>query len=324
MNTLVSICCTTYNHSKYIRDTLEGFLMQKTDFEFEIIIHDDASNDSTLEIIREYEKLYPSIIRIISQNTNKYSLGENIYANYLWPNVRGKYISLCEGDDYWSDSQKLQRQVDYIEKNPECSMVSHAVRIVKEDKAPTGKILRYSKENTICLTNELIENSGQLTQTSSYLFRRGLIKEFPNWDLDSRVGDYLLVILMASKGEVYYINSIMSCYRIGVNGSWTNRLHTGNKILENKLKEYKNKINILRKFDDETSNLYSTQINIAIEPIEFRVAFLEGKYKELRADKYMSYKKRVGFINIYKVYIKNIFIKLFAFYMKIVFYVKKI
>ena len=100
---LVSICCLTYNHAPYIRDAIEGFLMQKTNFPVEILIHDDASTDGTADIIREYETRYPDIIKPIYQTENQYSKGVKISREYQFSRARGKYIALCEGDDYWTD-----------------------------------------------------------------------------------------------------------------------------------------------------------------------------------------------------------------------------
>ena len=125
---IVSICCATYNHQKYIRDAIEGFLMQKTTFPFEILIHDDASTDGTADIIREYEAKYPDIIKPIYQRENQYSKGIKISQVYQFPRAQGKYIALCEGDDYWIDPLKLQKQVDYMERNSRVSMLtSHYV-----------------------------------------------------------------------------------------------------------------------------------------------------------------------------------------------------
>ena len=110
---IVSICCITLHHEKYIRDAIEGFLMQKTSFPIEILIHDDASTDDTANIIREYEEKFPNIIKPIYQTENQYSKGISISATYQFPRALGKYIALCEGDDYWTDPLKLQKQVDF-------------------------------------------------------------------------------------------------------------------------------------------------------------------------------------------------------------------
>lgn len=122
---IVSICCLTYNHSPYIRQCLDGFVMQKTTFPVEVLIHDDASTDGTQDIIREYECKYPDLIKPIYQTENQYSKGVKVSLVYNYSRVRGKYVALCEGDDYWTDPYKLQKQVDFLENHPDYVMCSH-------------------------------------------------------------------------------------------------------------------------------------------------------------------------------------------------------
>ena len=132
-NPLVSISCITYNHAPFIRECFEGFLMQKTDFEFEILVHDDASNDGTAEIIKEYEQKYPHLFRVIYQTENQYSKGiRGMMARFNFPRARGKYIALCEGDDYWTDPYKLQKQVDFLEGNEDVVVSGHDAYIINE------------------------------------------------------------------------------------------------------------------------------------------------------------------------------------------------
>ena len=116
---LVSINCITYNHKQYIRDAIEGFLMQITNFPVEILIHDDASTDGTVEIIREYEKQYPWLIKPVYQTENQYSKHNSFISisKIQYGRALGKYIAFCEGDDYWTDHYKLQKQVDFLESN---------------------------------------------------------------------------------------------------------------------------------------------------------------------------------------------------------------
>src|SRR5690606_24868156 len=115
---LVSICCITYNHVKYIRQCLDGFLIQKTNFSYEIIVHDDASTDGTAEIIKEYVKRFPNIFIPICQTENQHSKGiRGVFAKFVFPKSNGKYIAMCEGDDYWTDPLKLQKQVDILESD---------------------------------------------------------------------------------------------------------------------------------------------------------------------------------------------------------------
>ncbi len=118
---LVSISCITYNHVSFIREAIEGFLMQKTTFPVELLIHDDASNDGTAEIIEEYERAHPSLFFPTYQTKNQFSQGVKVGVKNR-ERARGKYIALCEGDDYWTDPLKLQKQVELMEKQPQASM----------------------------------------------------------------------------------------------------------------------------------------------------------------------------------------------------------
>ena len=117
-NIAVSIVCNAYNHERYIRSALDGFVMQKTTFPFEVLVHDDASMDGTAGIIREFEMKYPEIIKPIYETENQYSKCDGSLARIQYGRVKGKYIALCEGDDYWTDPLKLQKQFDALEANP--------------------------------------------------------------------------------------------------------------------------------------------------------------------------------------------------------------
>ena len=117
----VSVICCTYNHENYIKDALNGFLMQKTKFPFEVLVNEDASTDNTARILKEYEEKYPQIIKPIYHDVNEYSQGIDIFGN-LAKLAKGKYIAISQGDDYWIDENKLQMQVDFLEGNPEYGM----------------------------------------------------------------------------------------------------------------------------------------------------------------------------------------------------------
>ena len=133
-NICVSIICNTYNHEKYIAHALESFLMQKTDFSFEILVHDDASTDSTPDIIRAYVEKYPNIIKPILQTENQTTKGVYVTQAFQFSRAKGKYIAFCEGDDYWIDSNKLQFQVDWLEQHPQDIGCVHKYIVVDEDE----------------------------------------------------------------------------------------------------------------------------------------------------------------------------------------------
>ena len=123
----VSILSLAHNHEKYIRKALDGFVMQKTNFPFEVLIYDDASTDTTADIIQEYADKYPDIVKPLFEKENQFSRGENVSKKYNWPRVQGEYVALCEGDDYWTDENKLQKQVDFLDSHPDCSLCFHPV-----------------------------------------------------------------------------------------------------------------------------------------------------------------------------------------------------
>ena len=129
---IISIICLTYNHVPYIKQCLDGFLMQESTFPIEIIIHDDASTDGTQDILLEYQKKYPHLFHLILQAENQYSKGVNIFLDYLIPQIKGKYIALCEGDDYWTDPYKLQKQISFLEKYPSYSICCHHIKLFNQ------------------------------------------------------------------------------------------------------------------------------------------------------------------------------------------------
>ncbi len=214
---LVSICCLTYNHASFISECLTGFVIQKTNFPFEILIHDDASTDGTAEIVREYEAKYPELIKPIYQTENQYSKGVKISPTYQYPRARGKYIALCEGDDFWTDPLKLQKQVDFLEDHPEYSMCFHNVEVVAEEgcRAETD-IYDHLREGDY--TGEEIITRWTVP-TCSVLFRKSCIDRLP-YHPDFKIGDNVLFLTCASCGKIFCMNEKMGVYRRNA-GGWT-------------------------------------------------------------------------------------------------------
>lgn len=219
-NITISICCITYNHEKYLRECLEGILIQKVNFEYEILIHDDASTDNTPSIINEYAKKFPNIIRPILQQENQYSKGISPLRQILFPIVKGKYIAICEGDDYWTDPLKLQKQVDFLENHQEYSLCCHMVTRIN---AVTGKMLdsQFIKNDMPLSNEDIIRAHGMLTPTLSMVFRSMLIKNMPSWLLKAPVGDISLTYHLMLHGKVFCFSSLMGVYRAFIPTSWT-------------------------------------------------------------------------------------------------------
>lgn len=219
---LVSIHCPTYNHEHYIADAIESFLMQKTNFKFEILIHDDASTDRTAEIIKMYEEKYPDIINPIYQIENQRSQGISV-TQLNFKRAKGKYIAICEGDDYWTDPQKLQKQIDFMEGHPDCSLSVHAGTVVSATDKKKKRNNRPNQGDKFYTVEEVIEGGGGLFLTNSMLFHAELGQSRPRYLENAPVGDYPLVINLSLQGKVHYMDEFLSAYRVGNGESWTGK-----------------------------------------------------------------------------------------------------
>jgi glycosyltransferase involved in cell wall biosynthesis len=217
-NILVSICCIAYNQEKYIREAIDGFVKQKTNFRTEIIIHDDASMDKTADIIREYVKQYPELIVPIYQTENQYSKGSEILSNFVFPKVRGKYIAICEGDDYWTDPYKLQKQINFLEANSEFVGAAHQSWVMYEDNQKKQHIFCQEVKQILYLRDLL---AGRVFHTASFVYRAKITND-NEMPLNITSGDRALFLLCATYGPIKYFNEPMCVYRksaIGIS-SW--------------------------------------------------------------------------------------------------------
>lgn len=256
---LVSICCITYNHEKYIADALESFLKQETSFPFEIIIHDDASTDNTPKIVEEYQKRYPKIIRTILQKDNQYSKGKKPLRDFVTPLVRGKYMATCEGDDFWTDNKKLQIQVNFLENNPDYIMCFHKVKVVDVNKRFLGKYYGLANKGSKEIDIKEAATSG-VVHVSSRLFRTEFYrKPKPEWMNYARHGDYALALYSAAEGKVYYMDKVMSAYRMGVEGSIMTNFRK-NYSKQNEINYHLNRIDTLRRADEYYQYKYHDEI----------------------------------------------------------------
>ena len=217
---MVTVFCITYNHVSFIRDAIEGFLMQETTFPVEIFIHDDASTDGTTGIIEEYVEKYPKLFLTALQTENQYSKsGFNFFAEYLLKQ-RSEFIALCEGDDYWISPSKIQRQVEKLMENYSVSFCFHNTLIIDETRIAKGEICPKNKSLFHSLDELFLNN---FIHTSSMLFRRSKLSGFPECLNNSPIGDWPLCILLAEKGPFLYLDKIMSHYRLHSGSSWSSR-----------------------------------------------------------------------------------------------------
>lgn len=299
---MVSVCCMTYNHEPYIRDCLEGFVKQKTNFKYEVLIHDDASTDKTADIIREYEKKYPDIIKPIYQTVNQYSKKIDINKEYQYTRVNGKYVAWCEGDDYWIDPLKLQKQYDFMEEHRECSFCTHKVNVINAENNTHILYMPNTVVDQILEIEKYLEYASIYKctfQTSSYFAQSKYIKEllndYPEF-MKILAYDISWVFYFSTKGKIGYIDDTMSVYRSGSIGSWTSRT----KEHTDAIKHYMRVCNMYDECNRYTEYKYEKSINNIIKSHAKEICILSGMSEDNDID-INTYKKYLSFFEKLKV-----------------------
>lgn len=220
---LVSVFCPTYNHEKYIRQCLEGFVMQQTNFQIEVIVQDDASTDGTSKIVKEFAEKYSFIIPRIHE-VNIYSQGKDLN-EYFYNNARGKYIAMCEGDDYWTNPLKLQKQVDFLEANEEYGMVYTRAKVFNQKKQTFLK--RINGEEYINYEGLLQKNT---IPTLTSLFRRDILIGYYKAVGDNlykwKIGDYPLWLYISKVKNIHFISNVTGTYRLNEESASQTKSHT--------------------------------------------------------------------------------------------------
>jgi len=254
MNPLVSVHTITYNHAPFIRQCIEGILMQKASFLFELVIGEDCSTDGTREIILEYARKYPEIIRVITSESN---VGIKGNAKRTFLACQGKYIAICEGDDYWTDPNKLQKQIDFLENHPDYSLCCHASKIVFEGEERQTEIVRMADTDKTFTVDDFLAPMGKnFIRTETVVFKRAVIHELPEWYQDIIVGDYPLFLLLAFHGNIRYIDQVMSVYRKHGGGAWTSNINDA----EFQEKYCLSIVEMYQRFDEYSDYIYHDKI----------------------------------------------------------------
>lgn len=283
---MVSITCVAFNHEAYIRTTLDSFLMQETTFPFEILINDDVSTDSTIEILKTYESKFPNIVKPVYQTENQYSKGINTMA-ILFPYIKGKYIAFCDGDDYWIDKEKLQIQVDAMELHPEVDLSFHAsYKDVNGDR--TEVMAKRSNGNKIFPVKYSILGHGDFAETASMMFTNSLISSLPSWFDRAMPGDYVSEVMGAERGGSLYIDRIMSAYRAGLEGGWTEaELRKSTEQRKESLSNIENQLNFL---DDYLDKKYHQDFSTVIHNDRFDFISMVSNDINIKKEMYSQYK----------------------------------
>lgn len=267
----VSVICLAYNHAKYIKEAMNSIIAQKTNFTFEIIVHDDCSTDGTTEIIRIYEKKYPDLIKPIYEKANQYSQGRDVYIDLSLPNAKGRYIAFCECDDYWMDDSKLQRQYDIMEAHPEIDMCACGTSEVWADKGIEIIESRPRQEDCILTAEEVIEKillEGGCFSAASLFYRKCLFDSLMEFE-KILFYDHTLQMKGALRGGIYYIDRKMVVYRRWVEGSWITRYKKDRNVQAAHIQKKKA---MLREFDRETQGAFHA---IVEKQMSMPVSFFE-------------------------------------------------
>lgn len=305
MSILVSINCNTYNHEKYIERALLSFLMQEVDFEFEILIYDDASTDSTRDIIEKYQRIYPNIIKPIFAEKNQFSKGiKRLSYRYNHTRAKGKYIAICEGDDYWTDKYKLKKQIQYMQENEMCTMTFHNAEKVNDlTKKSEGYMIDTSIKSMQCTIEHIIDM--EFIPTASVIYKKHTLDNAPNWYMNAVVGDLPTELITTCQGYAYYFDDIMSVYRVGNINSMMNKWILEQKKIDDKINHTNKYIEIFNEINKFSEYRYNDYLNKIITRMEFGKEMLSGNIENIKNIKYKEYYDELTFKNKIGVYLRK-------------------
>lgn len=301
----ITVVVMTYNHKDYIKQALDSILSQKINRNYGILIHDDCSDDGTYEILLNYKNQYPDLIKIIRQDKRKFlDDGFNMMIfNYVVPHIYSKYVAYCDGDDYWCDETKLQKQYDFMEKHKDYSMCFHSAYQLRPDNNMSSKWF-IKEEGDIDLEDLINERPGIPIATSSLFIKTTTFKNFPDWRKAYCVEDLPLYMVAVLEGKIHRLSDIMCVYRQFSLGSWSAQ---NKNNLDRLIAHQENLINSVKLFDEQTDFQYHNLVKNHIEGCEFRIAKLKGDFEALfdkknkRFIKQLSVKERCSLKLQYKL-----------------------
>lgn len=312
----VSVYCLVYNHEKYIRSALNSFISQKTDFDYEVFVHDDASTDGSKKIIEEFVQKYPNIIKPIYQEENQYSKGVGIFSTFIFPKMSGDYVACCEGDDCWTDSLKLQRQVDFLDAHPDYVACVHNT-IQKNMRTNKESVMYHHLKDDDISFCEAVQNGGCSYHTSSLMYRIEYGENRPDFFLKAKgFGDYPLAIFLTLSGKVRFLNYNMSLYRAGTENSWTKR---NMQNIHNFAVSFQCVADMLEEVNKYTEYKYDEMIQKLILKNKYLNLYFDEKYNELRQEPYRQLFYNYSLVYRIKVYFKQYFNGAYHLYRKIIY-----
>lgn len=268
---VISILCITFNQRDYIRDALDSFLAQKINVPFEVLVNDDCSTDGTNKILLEYQQKHPDIFRIVLHETNQYSKGKSPMGEFLVPLARGSYIAMCEGDDYWTDSKKLARQLTVLESHPEYAACVHAHVNVQAETKHAIATIRY-RERDCLISAEDITTHSQCYATNSLFVRASAMRGYHESaffrlkaDGDHKMLEYFGLIA----GGIFYINETMSAYRVLAKNSANRSMLMSSNLNKIAASKRDRRIELLKLVDSATGGRYHREIARGIDSMDY-------------------------------------------------------
>ncbi len=287
---MVSVLCTAYNHEKYLREALDSMVNQETDFAYEILVSDDVSTDSTPDIIQEYAARFPDKIRPFLLTENLYSQGRDVYYEVFFPAARGKYTAFCEGDDFWTDPTKLQRQVDFLEAHPDYTACVHNTELMKCEGARADDNLIIRDADCDMEFSDILPGMSHAWHTSSLLGRTDLLADPPDfYDIaaEAGFGDFPYALWLRLNGKIRFLARFMSCYRLSSGtDSWS---ADQEKQTSRRTRFFRGVIDMLTAFRAHVADAELLRLTDEwIDRWNFQLLYTLGRDRELRREPYRS------------------------------------
>lgn len=283
---LVTVIIPTHDHAPFVRRAVESVLAQKTTFSFDVLIHDDASTDGTDAIVKDLAERHPDQISLILQTVNQYKTDKKIQTHILYPRITAKYTAICDGDDLWTDENKLQSQVDYLESHPNCTLcISGADKIDVNDRV-IGAAAPYDADCVVSV-DDMIRAGGEFCSSNTIVAPTALLNTQPDFCELTEVEDIPVHLWCTINGYAWYIAKHMAAYRYAVPGSWSVRQNAATR--ETQATTCRGVIGLLQGFDAYTNGKYKASFEDAILYQEFRIRCIEHDLRALKRPPYRAF-----------------------------------
>lgn len=280
----VSVMCICYNQVDYVADALDSFLAQRTSFPFEILVNDDCSTDGTTEVLLDYERRHPDLVRVVTHEENQYSKGIYPWGTFLLPRARGRYVALCEGDDFWCDPTKLQRQYDVMEADDSLTACVHAsVNVVASTGRRFSSLHFYDRDRAVDI--EDLFQQVQCFATNSLFVRASDMRAYlasPIQPLAADGDHKLTLFFAATRGGMYYLDREMSAYRLFAKNSINSTMMLSPRHDEIVRKKHEGRVELLRAVDELTGGAHHEGVERGVDSMDYALYKDLRDYRELR------------------------------------------